>query len=277
MTSPIIRRHHLSLELRRRRELAGLSHGQAAAALGWPALRIERIETGVGEPPTVVEVAALLRLYEVDAGQRDALLSMVHDSRSRPWWTDYEDVVSSAYVGNESGAVRISTYAGLLVPDLLQVPGYTALLARSQGHDERGVERTVAAFLKRQEILRRAGLERYHALVEEDALRRLEGEPEVLRAQLSRLIEAAEWGGRTRLQLLPTSVGPHAGAAGPFTILEFDEDEGALAFVEATHGGAIVEERTSVGRCAEVWERLTGAALGLSATLVTLKRLALLF
>ncbi|GAA3756889.1 helix-turn-helix domain-containing protein [Spinactinospora alkalitolerans] len=247
-----------------------------AFELEWSPAKLGHIETGIRKWPSVMEVSALLKLYGVTGGQREAILTLVRESRLRPWWTEYEDVLSSAYVGNEAGAVVIDTYTGMLVPDLLQAPEYTAALARSQGRSPHAVERMVAAFLKRQDVLDRDNLERYHAVVEEDALHRIASDPALLRAQLCRIVELAEADNRITVQLLPTSVGLHAGAAGPFAVLGFDEGESALAFVDATHGGAIVESEEAVARCQEVWRRLTGAAAAPDATLVALRRFALL-
>ncbi|MDA8370110.1 MAG: helix-turn-helix transcriptional regulator [Nocardiopsaceae bacterium] len=276
MTSPTVRRRRLSAELRRRRVQAGMTLSDVADVLEWSPAKLGHIETGIRKWPSVMEVSALLKLYGVTGGQREAILTMVRESRLRPWWTEYEDVLSSAYVGNEAGAVAIDTYAGLLVPDLLQVPEYTAMLARSQRRGERGVERMVAAFLKRQDALERDNMERYHAILEEDALRRMSATPSLLHTQLRRLIEVGTGHGNVVLRLLPTSAGLHAGSAGPFTVLEFDEGESSLAFVEATHGGAIVESENGVAACQEVWRRLDETALGPDATITTLRRLSLL-
>ncbi|WP_082127162.1 helix-turn-helix domain-containing protein [Allosalinactinospora lopnorensis] len=276
MTSPTVRRRRLSAELRRRRVQAGMTLSDVADVLEWSPAKLGHIETGIRKWPSVIEVSALLKLYGVTGGQREAILTLARESRLRPWWTEYEDVISSAYVGNEAGAVAIDTYAGMLVPDLLQVPEYTAAFARSQGRSERGVERTVAAYLKRQEVLDGDNLERYHAVVEEDALQRLGSEPGLLRAQLRRLIELGAEHERVVIQLLPTSAGLHPGTAGPFTVLGFDEDEASLAFVDTPHGGGIVESDEEVRRCQNVWRRIVAVANPSEATIGTLKRLALL-
>lgn len=276
MTSPTVRRRRLSAELRRRRLEAGLTLSDVADVLEWSPAKLGHIETGIRKRPSVMEVAELLELYDVTGGQREAILTLVRESRMRPWWTEYEDVLSSAYVGNEAGAVAVDVYPGMLVPDLVQVPEYTAVLARAQGHGPREVERMVAAYLKRQELLDPGTLMRYHALVEEDALQRVAYDPGLYRSQLRRLIDVIEEGAPATVQLLPTAHGLHAGTAGPFAVLEFDEDESSLAFVEATHGGTIVESEEEVGRCQRVWERLLADAASPASTLVTLKRLALL-
>ncbi len=247
-----------------------------AEELEWSPAKLGHIETGIRKWPSVMEIAALLRLYGVTGGQREAILTLVRESRLRPWWTEYEDVLPSAYVGNEAGAVSVQSYSGILVPDLLQTPDYTAAVARALGCGEHAVERMVAAYLKRQEVLDQGGLARYHAIVEEDALQRVSGDLGLLRAQTTRIVELATESDRVTVQLLPTSAGPHPGVAGPFSVLEFDEDEAALAYVEATQGGSIVEAEESVEACRRVWSGLAGIAASPQATLAILRRMALL-
>ena len=59
-------------------------------------------------------------------------------------------------------------------------------------------------------------------------------------------------------------------------MLEFDEGETALAYVEAPQGGAIVESEDGVRACRRVWDALTATASSPEATLGILRRMALL-
>ncbi|MDS1272643.1 helix-turn-helix transcriptional regulator [Lipingzhangella sp. LS1_29] len=274
MTSPTVRRRRLSSELRRRRMQAGLTLSDVADELDWSPAKLGHIETGIRKWPSVVEVAALLQLYGVTGGQREAILTMVRQSRLRPWWTDYQDVVSSAYVGNEAGAVAIDTYGGMLIPDLLQVPEYTAAMARGLGRTGPAVDRTVAAVLKRQQLLDREGMARYEAILDEDALRRVA--PEIQRLQLGRLIEEAGGHGPVSLRFIPTSAGPHRGSSGPFTLFEFESDESALAYVADPSGGHILETEDGVADCRALWNELCRLAHPPETTVRTLNRLSLL-
>ncbi len=249
--------------------------GDVAAELEWSPAKLGHIETGIRKWPSVTEISALLCLYGVTGGRREAILTLVRESRLRPWWTQYEDVLPSAYVGNEAGAAAVQVYAGILVPDLLQVPEYTALVAGALGYGDREGERMVAAYLKRQELLEPGGSLRYHAVLEEEALQRTASDRGLLRAQTARLLEAVALE-RVTLQLIPTSAGPHPGAAGPFSVLEFDDDEAALAYVESTSGGVIVEAEEQVGACRRVWGELTRIAASPAATTGILRRMALL-
>ncbi|GAB3497254.1 helix-turn-helix domain-containing protein [Nocardiopsis coralliicola] len=276
MTSPTVRRRRLSAELRRRRVQAGMTLSDVAEVLEWSPAKLGHIETGIRKWPSVTEVSALLQLYGVTGGQREAVLTLVRESRLRPWWTEYEDVLSSAYVGNEAGAAAIDSYGGIVIPDLLQAPEYTALLGRSRGLGASAVERMVAAYLKRQEILDRDGLVRYQAMIEEDALRRVSSDADLLHLQLRRIIDLVRTDRRVTVRLLTTDAGPHPGACGPFTLLEFDDDEPSLGFVEAPQGGAIVESGDEVEACRNVWSELTRRALTPEESMTNLKRLSLL-
>ena len=272
----MVLRRRLSAELRRRRIQSGMTLSDVAEELEWSPAKLGHIETGIRKWPSAMEISALLRLYGVSERQREAVLTLVHESRLRPWWSEYKDVLSSAYVGNEAGAVSVQSYAGIFVPDLLQVPEYTARIARALGHSEAAAERMVEAYLKRQELLDTGALARYHAILEEDALQRIVSDPELLRTQAGRIIELVTESDRVTIQLLPTSVGPHPGVAGPFSVLEFDEDEAALAYVEATQGGAILESEEAVNRCKRIWSQLLDIAASPRRTVEILRRMALL-
>ncbi|MDT0488872.1 DUF5753 domain-containing protein, partial [Streptomyces doebereineriae] len=65
---------------------------------------------------------------------------------------------------------------------------------------------------------------RFHAVLDEAALRRPYGGREVMRAQLRHLIDMSEQPNIT-LQVMPFSFGGHAGESGAFTMLRFPESD----------------------------------------------------
>ncbi|QVQ50472.1 helix-turn-helix domain-containing protein [Spiractinospora alimapuensis] len=275
MTSPTVRRRRLSTELRKQRVRAGLTVNAVAGELEWSPAKLGHIESGIRKWPSIMEVSELLRLYGVTGVKREAILTLARESRLRPWWTEYADVLPLAYVGNEAGAVAIRTYAGIVVPDLLQVPEYTECLARAQGRHGAAVDRVVAGYLKRQEVLEHPTGLRYHAILEEEALQRVAWDSDLLHTQLRHLVTVAERNPGVTIQLIPTAAGPHAGAAGPFSLLEFDGDESALAYLDAAAGGRIEESPGAVARCEAVWERLAELATPAKPTITALRRRAL--
>lgn len=100
----------------------------------------------------------------------------------------------------EAGCSEISEYNPVLVPELLQTPGYArhriisaALVAEQAGDPEGGEdqENQVRARQARQSLLTRPDAPRYTAVLEEAALGRRAGPPEVLHEQLVHLCELA--------------------------------------------------------------------------------------
>jgi hypothetical protein len=84
------------------------------------------------------------------------------------------------------------------------------------------VDRRVEARLLRQRILTRAEPLSLWSIIDENALRRMVGGPEVMHGQYRRLIELAESPNIT-LQVLPHDAGAHSGLAGMFYVMEFQE------------------------------------------------------
>ncbi|GAA2444767.1 hypothetical protein GCM10010191_71800 [Actinomadura vinacea] len=83
------------------------------------------------------------------------------------------------------------------------------------------IERRVEVRMNRQRLLTGPDRPQLWAIIDEAALRRVMGGPEVRRAQLRHLERSAH--GRTTLQILPFGIGPHPGTTGPFIVLGFPE------------------------------------------------------
>jgi len=225
---PTVRRMMLGARLRRLRTDKGITREQAGEAIRASEWKIHRLENGqVGFKER--DIIDLLALYEVtETAVVAQIVSLAHEANLPGWWSPYSDLLPGwfrAYVDLESVATLIRTYEGQFVPGLLQTEDYMRAVIRG-GHvddDDAGVERRVDVRLRRQELLRPDG-PRLWAVVDEAALRRPVGGADVMRAQLERLIEAAELP-NVILQVLPFSVGAHPAMVGAFSILRFAEDE----------------------------------------------------
>jgi hypothetical protein len=94
-------------------------------------------------------------------------------------------------------------------------------------------------------------------VVDEAALRRPIGGPEVMREQLDRLIAAAAEPNVT-LQVLPFASGGHAAEGGAFTIMRFPEPElPDIVYVEQLTSALYLDKREDVDRYGEVMDRLS--------------------
>jgi transcriptional regulator with XRE-family HTH domain len=266
--SPTVRRRRLASELRRLREAAGLTIDEVGDKLECSASKISRIETGhVGVTPR--DVRDMLELYPIDADQREALVQLAREARKKGWWHAYNEVFTGSFVGLESDASSLHAHQALLVPGLLQTEDYTRAVHKAIRPDQpdEEIERRVLARLARQNLLADPQPPEYWAIIDEAVLHRVVGGPEIMRAQLNRLIEAAELPHVT-LQVVPFGAGAHAGMEGPFLILGFPEQaDPDVVYVENTTTGSYLEEPSDVYRYTLMFDHLRASALNTSETL----------
>ncbi|MEV5706939.1 helix-turn-helix transcriptional regulator [Actinoallomurus sp. NPDC052274] len=191
--SPTVRGRKLASELRRLRKDVDLAVEEAAAQLGWSRFKVSRIEKAQTKP-TIADLRAILDLYGVGNANRAALIELHKNSWRRGWWTDYSDVFRGSYVALEDDAVTIEEWSPQLIPGLLQTDDYArAVIRASLPGDEAVVQRRVQARSARRTLLGRTDrtAPTFIAIIDEAALRRPIGGPEVMRSQLRALLDAA--------------------------------------------------------------------------------------
>jgi hypothetical protein len=92
--------------------------------------------------------------------------------------------------------------------------------------------------------------------MDETALRRPVGSPQVMRAQLHHLAEIAHLP-QVTVQVVPFRHGGHAAAGGPFTILRFAEpDLPDVVYLEQLTSALYLDKRETVDHYMAVMERL---------------------
>ncbi|WP_326644453.1 helix-turn-helix domain-containing protein [Streptosporangium sp. NBC_01755] len=233
--SPTVKRRKLSQTLRQLRKEAGFSVTEAGRRLEWDASKVSRMERNEWRLPSVHDIRLLLDLYGItDEDQREAMITLARESRQRGWWEKYQDVFRGSLPDFESGASSIRTWQIVLIPGLLQTEGYVRALWRAaRVLDETLVERHVQARLTRQEILFRENPPTLLALIDEAALRKSIGGAEVMREQISHLIEMAARP-NIIIRIVPDSAGAHPALEGSFVILDFPSDPSLIYTVTAT-------------------------------------------
>ncbi|MDQ3406321.1 MAG: helix-turn-helix domain-containing protein [Actinomycetota bacterium] len=259
--SPTVRRRRLASELRRFREVANLTIEEVGEKLECSASKISRIETGhVGVNPR--DVRDLLQLYGIDENKREALVHLARQARQKGWWHAYTEVFTGSFVGLEAEATSLHTHQALLVPGLLQTEDYTRAVIRAIRPDaeEAEIDKRVNGRLVRQRLLTDPHPPQYWAVIDEAVLYRVTGGPEVMRAQLTRLVEAAMMPNVT-LQVVPFSAGAHAGMEAPFLILGFPEQaDPDVVYVENTTSGVYLEQPSDVHRYTLMFDHLRATA-----------------
>lgn len=276
--SPTVRRRQLGMELRRLREAAHKSQQEAAEWLGVPATAISKMETGK-QRVTQAYLKLLCQLYEVGSPHPEALERLRREADQRGWWASYGDTVPSwfaSYVGMESAAAEVWTYESEFVPGLLQIPEYVAAItaATNPAATPERIQRFVEVRAARQQRLTSEDDPlTLRAVVNEAALRREVGGPDVMRAQAYRLIEAAKQPNVT-VQILPFAAGAHPAMLSAFTMLRFPEEPMNTVYTELDSAALYFEVPSEIKRYAATFERLTSLALDAEGTVNLLNQIA---
>ncbi|MFD8479832.1 helix-turn-helix domain-containing protein [Kitasatospora sp. NPDC059673] len=257
----MVRRILLGSQLRRLREGCAISREDAGYAIRASESKISRMELGRVSFKER-DVADLLSLYGLAGGaERETLLALVREANKSGWWHSYNDVLPNwfqTYMGLEEAAALIRTYEVQFVPGLLQCEEYArAIFAQTRpvlADDE--IERRVALRARRQKLLTEGRGPKLWAVIDEAALRRPVGGPEVMRAQLEHLVELAQLPSVV-LQVMPFRFGAHAGESGAFSVLRFPEqDLPDVVYLEQLTSALYLDKRDDVDEYVQVMERL---------------------
>ena len=263
--SPTIRARRLGRELRRLRESFGLDLAEVAQRTAVSYQTLRRIEKGLHQTD-VTNLERLFEAYHVDYEKRAELLELATNAFRRGWWLEYSDVLDDLFAVLEDEADWILSYQSQVVPGLLQTDAYARALFRTgvaspSAVDVENVEKRVRARRERRAILERPDPPHLHAVLSEAVLRQEVGGADVMSRQLSYLAEMATRDTVT-LQVLPYSVGAHAGMTSPFVIFEFADDaDPDIAHAENLSGSAYSESESSLTRFRVAWGSVTDAAL----------------
>ncbi len=262
VSAPTVLRILLGTQLRRLRESRGITAAAAATAIRGSESKISRIELG-RTAVREADVADLLHLYGItDAAEREALLILAGQASQQGWWHQYQDVLPSwfwAYLGLEESAELIRSYDAQFVPGLLQTDEYAAAVLELGAYPPEQTVRMVRLRKERQQRSVSGGL-RLWAVIDEIALRRPVGSPEVRQRQLEHLLAVAGQQGLT-IQITPFSTGASYAAPGSFSILSFAADDlPDVVYVEQLTSALYLDKRADVDRYAQALDLIAATS-----------------
>jgi len=237
-------------ELRAHRAQAGMSRDELAAKVSYSPSLIAMIETGRRSPSR--KLAELLdgvfSLPGTFARLEKRLRDVPFPASFRP------------FVPHEAEATSLRSYENSLIPGLFQTEDYArAVLSTRPNTAEDEIEELVAARMQRQDVLSREEPPLIWSLVDEAALHREVGSPEIMREQLAHLADLSRRPNVT-IQVVPYSAGPHSGLLGAFVIAEMD-DSPPIAYLETAAEGETAEDPVVLGRLALTFDTLRSKAL----------------
>jgi transcriptional regulator with XRE-family HTH domain len=259
------------LELRRQ---AGLSGADLARLLNTNQPRISRIETG-RSVPSVDDVRAWAEATHATPEEVAELGDLVRRlaTETTSWrilhrlgLTQRQREIAEL----ERAATAISTFQPTMVPGLLQIADYARrVMAQGNPSSQADLAGAVAQRIERQTVLYDQS-KRFEFIITEGALRWRPGPPELMVAQLDRLISVASLPNISLGILLLDQEAPDA-YLHPFVIFELDDD--ALVTVETLSAELQVNEPEEIAVYRRTLERYRSAALWHEDAIVAVRAL----
>ncbi|WP_328682503.1 helix-turn-helix domain-containing protein [Streptomyces sp. NBC_01261] len=262
--NPTVRRRRLGQELRRLRELKGMTAEEVAERLLVSQSKISRLENG-RRSISQRDVRDLCGVYEVeDVRIVDSLMQMAKDSRQQGWWHSFGDIPYSVYIGLETDAASLRVYDPQVVPGLLQTRQYAEALITGALPETAlaDVEKRVQVRMRRQErISAPENPLRLWTVMDESAVRRVVGNRSLMRDQLEHLVEQSQLPHVT-VQVIPFDMGAHPGLNGQYAILEFpDAADSSVVYIEGVTSDLYLEKANDVQKYSVMYEHLRAQAL----------------
>ena len=244
-------------QVRRARRAAGWTLTEFGQRIGYDPGQISRIENGK-RPPTELFAQMCDRAFP----DRDGWFSEFY-AESRTWIATPPWFRS--WVEHEERAATLRIWQLGVLSGLLQTEGYArAILAVEPGVTEDEISARLTARLARQAILTRDDPPAAWFLVDEAALRRHVGPPDVMAAQLAHLAGVARLPNVT-VQLVPNIA--HAGLLGGFAIAE------RAAYVETAVAGQVFEDTEIIAGLLTRFDTLRNEAFRGSESLTLIERM----
>ncbi len=227
-SSPTARRFEIAGRLKELRLRSGKSVDEIADELACSTAKVSRLENGQ-RAASPLDVKVLARFYGLPDRVRDDLVSLAGEARKRGWWQDCRalDDQAKTYVGLEAAATEVLQVKVVRLPGLLQTDAYmnawaSDLVGFPSWSDAESVREILGT--KRLRLQRvRSGDMRYAAVIDEAAIRRRVGSPDLMADQIRHLIEMGRLPNVT-LRLTTYDVGAHPGMDEPFIVLGFGGD-----------------------------------------------------
>ncbi|MFI6496957.1 helix-turn-helix domain-containing protein [Nonomuraea typhae] len=250
----------LGKRLRGLRIGAGLSGKQLAQALDWPQSKISKIELG-NQSPTSDDIIAWAQTCRAD-DRTSELLGLLGNLETL--YAEWQRILKAGtgarqqtYQEIEASTTTLRVFESMLIPGLLQTPGYArARLAENiktwGGTDD--LDEGVRERMRRQEILYDSK-RRFYFLLAEGALRTLLCPPRVMAGQLERLV-ASSLMDTIRVGIIPfSSVWPVSPKHGFWL---FDD---RLAIVETITAELHLSQEDEIASFRRVFDALSGVAV----------------
>ncbi|WP_328503375.1 helix-turn-helix transcriptional regulator [Streptomyces sp. NBC_00457] len=240
---------YYGFELRRHREVAGLTQKQLGDILNYTGSMVGQIETARKLPTPEFSQRADAALET--GGLLYRLVDLVLRSQLPAWFQQVAEL--------EARAIEICSFQDHMVLGLLQTKAYARAVLGAL--DESNLEDRTAVRLARQRLFEKSDPPVFWAILSEAALYQGIGGSETMRGQLAQLL-SFENNPRINIQVLPFSAGAHAGLTGSFDLYRFASDP-TIVYTEGYGSGHPTANPDTVKDCSLRYDHLQAAALSL--------------
>lgn len=248
-------------EVKRLRELAGMTQEQLAEAAGYAASTVAAIESSRLLPSA--DLAECFDKALNASGHLIRVQKLVEMTSVLPWFRDRVEVERKAH--------EIREYEPYQIPGLLQTEDYAraSVSADRPMLADEVIERAVALRMTRQEILKlvqelppessHGHMKRLWAIIDESALHRVIGGSQVMQAQRDHLADMAIQPHVT-IQIMPYSAGVTCAYGKAFTILTSNPNS-TVVYLEDVKDAHYLRNRDQVAQYTLVFDHLRSLAL----------------
>ncbi|MGW6444647.1 Scr1 family TA system antitoxin-like transcriptional regulator [Lentzea sp. NPDC055074] len=226
-------------------EQSGLTQCRLAELLDWQEAKVSDAVNGKGGV-SELDLVRLLSYCRVHHQEVERMVALYRESRERGWLQFVDDgspKVLQSLIDQERLANKITTWSPIYVSGLFQIAAYIrALLESSAVIKPPAFDDLIRFKISRQVIFNRS--REFLFYIHENALRLQVGGPDVMQAQLLHLLTMMVRPYIT-VRVVPTALGAHAGAGGPFVKLEYAKYEPAV-WIEALRTGLFLDDKKSL-------------------------------
>ncbi|WP_338683150.1 helix-turn-helix transcriptional regulator [Streptomyces acidiscabies] len=243
-------RHYFGAEMRKDRELAGLSLVQLAGIVASSKSTLARVETAELMPPP--DLPAHL---DAAFGTGNKYCDLYELAKREAHPDQYRRIMNF-----EARADVIETYDPQVLPGLLQTREYSTAQFRLQEElSPERVEELVNARMSRQDRLHSANPPLRWSIIDEAVLRRPLGGAECMHNQLARLLEQVDTA-ESKVQVMPFSAGAYYLMGGALDLLSLPNGS-TVAYEEGIEACHLYEDWDSVKKWRRRYEVLRSKAL----------------
>lgn len=262
-TRPTQRQRRVGVELRRLRDMGGMTAAEAGGLVDLSGAHLGHVESG-RTPIPEDKLRTLLKAYGCHSKTyTEALIAW--SAAPRGWWHKHRRDSSPGALDlaeMETMAASLKGFEPLHLPGLLQTPEYVGALIKSAFPEstESFLNRGIEFRLKRQEVLAGDEAADYHVVIHEAAFQMRFVDATVMRRQIVHLIEVARLPHIT-LQVVPFQSGTLPVVGSPFVLFEAAADSLDTVYLEHDAGTVFLTDQQEATRYRHTFERLAALAL----------------